>query len=255
MSGHQDESNFDLIDQGQVQVADENEVDLQQEQGLAEETLETAGSRADIPAPHVPLAWRLFEGIMAGSVLLVTLPIQIILGLLIKRGTPGPALFFQDRVGVNGKLFRFVKFRTLYADARKRWPELYEYAYTPEEIETLKFKTMADPRVTPQGKWMRMSTLDEFPNFWNVVTGDMALVGPRPEIPEMLRYYDTPEKMQKFAVRPGITGLAQISGRGRLTFHQTLEYDLEYVRTRTVWLDLKIMFLTFYRILTRDGAF
>ncbi len=255
MSGHPHEHNFDPYDLGEVRVADENEVDLEEALSPAEGTLVACGTQAEISAPRVPFAWRLFEGMVASFVLLVTLPIQIVLGLLIKRGTPGPALFFQDRVGVNGKRFRFVKFRTLYADARKIWPELYEYSYTPEEIETLKFKTMADPRVTPQGKWMRMSTLDELPNFWNVVTGDMALVGPRPEIPEMLRYYDTPEKMKKFAVRPGITGLAQISGRGRLTFHQTLDYDLEYVRTRTVWLDLKIMFLTFYRILTRDGAF
>lgn len=255
MSDRQDNSNFDLIDTGPVQVADENEADLQEEQSLALGTLVASWPQPEVSAPRIPLAWRLFEGVVAGSVLLITLPIQIVLGLLIKLGTPGPALFFQDRVGVNGQLFKFVKFRTLYADARKRWPELYEYAYTPEEIESLKFKTMADPRVTPQGKWMRVSTLDELPNFWNVVTGDMALVGPRPEIPEMLQYYNTAEKMQKFAVRPGITGLAQISGRGRLTFHETLEYDLEYVRTRTVWLDLKIMFLTFYRILTRDGAF
>jgi lipopolysaccharide/colanic/teichoic acid biosynthesis glycosyltransferase len=114
-------------------------------------------------------------------------------------------------MGINRKPFRFVKFRTLYADARQRFPKLYSYQYTAEELEQLKFKVEDDPRVTPQGRWMRRSTLDELPNFWNVLTGDMALVGPRPEIPEMLRYYHG-DMLLKFTVRPGITGMAQISG-------------------------------------------
>ena len=111
-----------------------------------------------------------------------------------------------------------------------------------------------DPRVTKEGDWMRRTTLDELPNFWNVLTGEMALVGPRPEIPEMLPYYRG-EMLLKFSVRPGITGLAQISGRGRLSFRETVALDVKYVKQRSFWMDAKILLLTVYKIVVRDGAF
>jgi lipopolysaccharide/colanic/teichoic acid biosynthesis glycosyltransferase len=101
---------------------------------------------------------------------------------------------------------------------------------------------------------LRRLSLDELPNLWSVVIGEMSLVGPRPEAPEVLQYY-TPEEMTKFTFRPGITGLAQISGRGLLNWGETLALDLEYVRTRSVALDLKIILLTIWRVLTRHGAF
>lgn len=202
----------------------------------------------------VPWTLRLFEIVVASIALVITLPIMLITAIVIKLGTPGPALFRQERIGANLKPFRFVKFRTLYADARQRFPELYAYQYNDDELRALKFKVEDDPRVTPQGKWLRRSTLDELPNFWNVLTGELALVGPRPEIPEMLPYYQG-EMLLKFAVRPGITGLAQISGRGRLGFHETVEYDVEYVRQRSFAMDLKIMLRTVYLIVLHDGAF
>ena len=179
---------------------------------------------------------------------------MLMTALIIRLGTPGRALFFQKRVGIDGKLFDFVKFRTLYADAKTRFPKLYRYKYTEEELRGLKFKVSHDPRVTPQGQWLRKSTLDELPNFWNVLTGDMALVGPRPEIPEMLPYYDD-EMLMKFTVRPGITGIAQISGRGRLGFYETVAMDVEYVKQRTFWFDIKIMAVTVRKIIMREGAF
>ena len=111
-----------------------------------------------------------------------------------------------------------------------------------------------DPRVTRVGGFLRRLSLDELPNLWSVVIGDMSLVGPRPEAPEVLQYY-TPEEMRKFTLRPGITGLAQISGRGLLNWGETLALDLQYVRTRSVTLDLKIILLTIRRVLTRHGAF
>lgn len=197
---------------------------------------------------------RLVEIVLATIALIISAPVLLIMALLIRRGTPGPALFFQSRVGIGEVPFRFVKFRTLYADARTRFPELYKYSFAPHDLENLRFKVENDPRVTPQGVWMRKSTLDELPNFWNVLTGDMALVGPRPEIPEMLQYY-TPEMRLKFTVRPGITGLAQISGRGRLGFYETVRLDNEYVQNRSFLLDLRILVLTLVKIVTRDGAF
>lgn len=202
----------------------------------------------------IPIMVRCIEIAMALTALLLTAPIMIVIGIIIKMGTPGPALFFQKRVGQHGKPFTFVKFRTHYADAKLRFPELYAYQYSQEQLQFLHFKTENDPRVTPQGKWLRKSSLDELPNFWNLLTGDMSLVGPRPEIPEMLPYYDN-EMLLKFAVRPGITGLAQISGRGRLSFYDTVRCDLEYVRKRSLGGDLRILIKTIHKIMVRDGAF
>lgn len=217
---------------------------------------EEALKLTSIPVRSPAVAWdqRLVEILVAGLALLLTSPIIAMMALIIKLGTPGPVLFFQNRMGLNCRPFKFVKFRTLYADARQRFPELYAYQYTEEELRALKFKIVNDPRVTPQGRWMRKTTLDELPNFWNVLTGEMALVGPRPEIPEMLKYYKG-DMLEKFTVRPGITGLAQSSGRGALGFRETVDLDVAYVRNRTLALDLKILLLTLVKMVTQDGAF
>lgn len=197
---------------------------------------------------------RIIEIVISLMILVLTLPIMVVIAAIIRLDTPGPVLFFQKRVGLNGKSFTFVKFRTLYADARERFPELYAYNYSDEEIASLHFKVEDDPRVTPQGKWLRRSSLDELPNFINVLSGDMAFVGPRPEIPEMLPYYKG-GMLRKFSVRPGVTGLAQISGRGRLGFLDTVDIDLDYVSKKNPMIDIKIILKTLYMIITRDGAF
>jgi lipopolysaccharide/colanic/teichoic acid biosynthesis glycosyltransferase len=202
----------------------------------------------------VPMMTRLFEIVISLSVLLLFGWAIVLQWIWIKLGTPGPGLFSQQRLGVNARPFTFVKLRTMYTDARQRWPELYAYNYSSEDLKELFFKVEEDPRVTPQGRWLRRSSLDELPNFWNVLTGDMALVGPRPEIPEMLPYY-TGDMRIKFAVRPGITGLAQISGRGRLNFQDTVELDCAYVRNRSFRNDVFIFFKTVQMIVVRDGAF
>lgn len=207
-----------------------------------------------LSAERDPFALRVFETLVASCMILLTAPLMLVLALVIRRGTPGKAIFQQQRLGMNLKPFTFVKLRTMHTDARQRFPELYDYRYSDHEIEQLKFKIVDDPRVTPQGKWLRTSTLDELPNFWNVLTGEMALVGPRPEIPEMLPYYSAGQLL-KFTVRPGITGLAQISGRGRLSFQETVRLDVEYVKRRSLLLDLKILTRTAYKLVTRDGAF
>lgn len=198
---------------------------------------------------------RLLEITVALLALLIFAPAILIVAFIIWRGTPGSVLFRQVRIGEGEQPFGFVKLRTLYADARQRWPELYAYQYTEAELdEGLAFKIRNDPRVTPQGVWLRKSTLDELPNFWNVLTGEMALVGPRPEIPEMLPYYRGEARL-KFTVRPGVTGLAQISGRGRLSFRDTVQLDVDYVKRRSLLLDIKILALTIHKMITRDGAF
>lgn len=197
---------------------------------------------------------RSVEIAVAITALALTWPIMLVVAWIVKRDTPGPALFGQTRVGIDQRRFTFYKFRTLYTDARTRFPELYAYRYTPEEIRTLKFKREVDPRVTPAGRWLRKSTLDELPNFWNLLKGDIALVGPRPEIPEMLAHY-TPRQLAKFSVKPGITGFAQTHGRGNLSFQDTIAYDLEYVQRRSLRMDLWLIVRTLRMLLKLDGAF
>jgi lipopolysaccharide/colanic/teichoic acid biosynthesis glycosyltransferase len=200
------------------------------------------------------LLQRTAEVLIAAAALIVTSPIMLVVALIIRFDSPGPVIFRQRRVGMNGRVFMFYKFRTLYADAKERFPELYAYAYTPSEVVNLKFKREEDPRITRAGRWLRKSTLDELPNFWNLLKGDIAIVGPRPEIPEMLKHY-TPDQLLKFAVRPGITGLAQTHGRGNLAFQKTIAWDIEYVKNKSLWLDLKIIVRTVRMLTTLDGAF
>jgi lipopolysaccharide/colanic/teichoic acid biosynthesis glycosyltransferase len=227
--------------------------------------------------------YRAFEMLIAAIGLVLALPVLLFLSLLIRYDSPGPALFFHKRSArsiimrgrdlagrgdlcpppdgykPNGSyyvpsVFRFVKFRTMYRDAKVRFPELYEYEFAPEDFHRRHFKNDNDPRVTRIGQVLRKLTVDELPNLWCVLVGDMRLVGPRPESPNLLRYY-TPDEMYKFSCKPGITGLAQINGRGLLNFGQTLAWDLQYVRTRSVWLDIKIIAITVKCIIIRRGAF
>jgi lipopolysaccharide/colanic/teichoic acid biosynthesis glycosyltransferase len=205
-------------------------------------------------APAVPRLERAVEIVVAGTLFVLTLPLMLLVAIIVKLDSPGPAVFHQIRLGRHGRLFRFAKFRTLYVDSRERWPELYTYRYTPDEVAALYFKLKDDPRVTRVGRWLRASTLDELPNLWNVLRGEVALVGPRPEIPEMLPYYSR-EALEKFSVRPGVTGLAQVRGRGDLSFRDTVALDVEYVRKRSVRLDLEILARTVCCTLLRKGAF
>ena len=215
--------------------------------------LEVLATRYSQPDPR-GVVRRVLEGVVAAAALVIALPIMVLVGLAVRINSPGPALFRQVRVGRGGRLFHFLKFRTFWVDARERFPHLYAYCYTPQELEQLYFKVPDDPRLTRIGEWLRRTTLDELPNFWNVLTGDMALVGPRPEIPEMLPYYRD-EDLSKFSVPPGITGLAQISGRGRLRFLETAALDAQYAGNRSLWWDVRILARTIRLIVSRDGAF
>lgn len=197
---------------------------------------------------------RLAAIAISGTILVLASPLLLLIAVIIRLDSPGPAIFRQTRLGRDMQPFTFYKFRTMFVDARERFPELYAYRYTPQEIPDLQFKKQNDPRVTRVGKWLRISSLDELPNFLNVLRGDMELVGPRPEIPEMVPYYRDHE-MIKWAVKPGITGLAQIRGRGRIRFVQTNTYDVEYLKTRSFWFDIKILLTTARMIIAGDGAF
>jgi lipopolysaccharide/colanic/teichoic acid biosynthesis glycosyltransferase len=210
--------------------------------------------RRGLTAEPIAMTTRAIEIVVAAILLVLTSPLMLLLAVIVRLDSPGPVVFRQVRVGRNGRLFQFAKFRTLYVDARQRWPHLYAYRYTADEVAALHFKLKNDPRVTRVGRWLRKSTLDELPNLWNVLVGDVALVGPRPEIPEMLPYYDD-QTLAKFSVRPGVTGLAQVRGRGDLSFVDTVALDVEYVRTRSVRLDIEILARTFICTVLRKGAF
>ncbi len=228
-------------------------------------------------------AYRGFEILAALTGLLAGLPLMLLAAAAIRCDSPGPVLFFHQRPGrsiaVRGRdlkgrtdlhpplggfeadrwyyvpsYFTLVKFRTMHVDARTRFPQFYAYKFTPGEFR-LQYPTIRhDPRVTRAGRILRMTSVDELPNLWSVLVGDLRLAGPRPEAPEVLQYY-TPEEMYKFTCKPGITGLAQINGRGLLNWGETLAFDMLYVRTRSVGLDLKIILLTLKRVLMRHGAF
>jgi len=183
-----------------------------------------------------------------------SIPIMLLIGLIIVIDSPGPIIFSQLRVGKNLKLFKFYKFRTMWCDAKQRFPELYDYKFTPDRVNTFKFKTANDPRLTRFGRYLRKTSLDELPNLINVIRDDMSLIGPRPEIPEMLPYYKK-EEMVKFSVKPGITGFAQVMGRGLLTFKQTIKYDNTYVSNQGLFVDMEIIIRTIYVVLRGLGAF
>jgi lipopolysaccharide/colanic/teichoic acid biosynthesis glycosyltransferase len=210
------------------------------------------------PALAQPVSYyvikRALDIVISAIALLLAAPLMVVIAVVIRVGSPGPALFRQYRVGKDGRLFTFYKFRTMWADARERFPELYTYQYSKQEISTMYFKQPEDPRLTSFGRWLRTTSLDELPNFINVLFGQMTLVGPRPEIPQMLPYYTEPQ-LTKFSVTPGLTGLAQISGRAILRFQETIGVDLDYCRQRSLRFDLWIFVMTAKSIVLRSGAF
>lgn len=219
---------------------------------------------------------RLLDFSVALVMIILSLPVMALIAIIIKIESPGPVIFKQIRMGKdrrngnkpnrNGfvrerrqkdmcsRPFTFYKFRTMHVDARERFPELYRYEYNDEMVKNLYFKIADDPRLTNFGSHLRKTTLDELPNLINVIKGDMGLVGPRPDIPDMIKYYKGWQK-KKFRINPGVTGLAQVNGRGLLSFQETLKYDVELVEKYGFWFNLKILLKTIKVTFFRIGAF
>ncbi|MCW5876372.1 MAG: sugar transferase [Anaerolineales bacterium] len=199
----------------------------------------------DLRAPALSDSQRLFK--RAFDVMLVllsaplTLPLMAVCGLAVRLQDGGPALLRQTRVGENGRLFSMVKFRSMRVDAaRMRNGAPHKQAH--------------DPRVTPVGRWLRRTSLDELPQLWNVFKGEMSLVGPRPELPELVENYQ-PWQRKRFAVPQGMTGWWQVNGRSDKPMHLHTEEDLYYVQNYSVALDLLILLRTFWAVLGGRGAF
>ena len=173
-------------------------------------------------------AKRIFDLSSAAALLLLSSPLFLLLAILIKLDSEGPVLFQQERVGLNGLRFRMFKFRTMHRQAPA-------YAYSPKEV--------GDPRITRLGRWLRRTSLDEVPQLLNVLAGDMSLVGPRPEMPFIVERYGERD-FQRMQVKPGITGLWQLSGDRKFLIHENIEYDLYYIKYRSFFMDLAILLHT-----------
>ncbi len=178
------------------------------------------------------------------------LSLTLILMLLIRLDSPGPALFRQQRVGKHGKLFTCYKFRTMVIDAEARKAELVAL----NEADGPLFKIRRDPRVTRVGRLLRRSSLDELPQLWNVLSGEMSLVGPRPALPEEVALYE-PWHRRRLEVMPGLTGLWQVLGRSNTTFDEMVQLDIYYAENWSVSTDLRILLRTIPAVLSSNGAY
>lgn len=196
------------------------------------------------------LAKRSFDLAVGGVALLIGLPLIMVAAAAVKLSSRGPVLFHQERIGRKGKPFKMLKLRTMIDGAEAEREELE----AENEMEGPLFKIRADPRVTPIGRFLRKSSIDELPQLWNVLRGDMALVGPRPFIASESSTIDG-SAIRRFEVRPGITGLWQVSGRSHLTFDELQRLDYLYVASWSFWWDLRILWNTPAQVLKGHGAF
>lgn len=194
---------------------------------------------------------RIFDIVASFAALLILSPLFLVIAILIKLEDPqGPVFYSQFRVGRNGKKFRMYKFRSMCVDADKKLKDLL----AKNEVEGAMFKMKDDPRITRVGKWIRKTSVDELPQLWNVLHGDMALVGPRPPLPRETATYSEYDK-QRLYVQPGCTGLWQVSGRNDVGFHEMVALDIQYIKTRNLWVDIKIIFKTVGIMIHPNGAY
>ncbi len=196
--------------------------------------------REKLKKPHLlyPFGKRVFDILVSAVAITLLSPLLLFLAVIVKLDSPGPVIFRQKRVGKDGVEFDFFKFRTMTVDSNP-------YAATPQ--------SPTDPRITRFGRWLRRSSLDELPQFWNVIRGEMSLVGPRPEMPFIVGKYNE-EQRERLKVKPGITGVWQISAVRGEPIHANLEYDLFYIEHRSLLLDLIVLIKTFVTAIRGIGA-
>ncbi|MDU7455932.1 sugar transferase [Clostridium saudiense] len=184
---------------------------------------------------------RAIDIIGAGSGLLLLSPVIAIVACAVKFTSKGPIFFSQKRVGKNGKLFDMYKFRSMVVNAE----ELKEKLANQNEMSGPMFKMKDDPRVTKVGKFIRRTSLDELPQLWNVLKGDMSLVGPRPSLPKEVKQFEK-WMFKRLTVKPGLTCYWQVSGRNNIDFEDWMKLDISYVEDRNLWIDIKLIFKTIF---------
>jgi exopolysaccharide biosynthesis polyprenyl glycosylphosphotransferase len=192
---------------------------------------------------------RVTDVVVAALTLVALLPLLLLVAALIHLESPGPVIFRQRRVGLNGRPFRILKFRTMVDDAQEREAELRSSCSADPRF----VKIVGDPRITRLGRILRKTSIDELPQLWNVLRGEMSLVGPRPSQPSEVAHY-RPHQFSRLLVKPGVTGMWQVSGRSNLCFDDAVTLDAAYVRDWSPWLDLKIMVRTVGVVLRCTGA-
>jgi lipopolysaccharide/colanic/teichoic acid biosynthesis glycosyltransferase len=195
--------------------------------------------------------------------LLILSPILAAIALAIKLTSKGPVIFEQERLGQFGTKFKCLKFRTMYTDNDPRIHREYVQNFIAGQTkqvtnsnnnEPVVYKLTNDPRVTPVGRFLRKTSLDEFPQFFNVLRGEMSLVGPRPPVFYEFELYDYWHRRRVFELKPGVTGLWQVNGRSRTCFDDMVRLDLRYSQTWSLWLDLKILLATPLAVVAGNGA-
>jgi len=194
-------------------------------------------------------AKRILDFTGAAIGILLTGPIMLIAAIAIRVTDPGPVLFRQVRAGRNGRTFTMLKFRSMVMDAEKRKAELMHL----NEMDGPVFKIQRDPRITAVGRFIRKTSIDELPQLFNILVGDMSLVGPRPPLPSEVDQYETWQR-RRLSVKPGLTGMWQVSGRNQIDFDEWMKMDLEYIDNWSLWLDIKIILKTVPAVVLRSGA-
>lgn len=195
------------------------------------------------------VAKRTLDMVVASIILLLATPFMIVTALLIKLTSRGPVLFAQTRIGLGGKPFTCFKFRSMFADAEDRREDLLHL----NELTGPVFKIKNDPRMTPIGRILRKFSLDELPQLFNVLRGEMSLVGPRPPVPCEVEQYGSRERM-RLSVKPGLTCIWQVSGRSNISFERWIELDLIYIERMSLMLDIELLVKTVPAVITCRGA-
>ncbi len=192
---------------------------------------------------------RAFDIICSIATLIIISPILLIVSVLIKIESPGPLIFMQERVGINKKTFKMYKFRSMVANAEELKCKLVE----KNERNGPMFKMKNDPRVTRIGRFIRKTSIDELPQLINILKGEMSFVGPRPSLPDEVNQFE-PWMLKRLIVRPGLTCYWQVGGRDKIDYIDWMKLDIKYVDERNIWVDLKLIFKTFFVLLGDKNA-
>jgi len=209
---------------------------------------------APYPIRHTPLK-RLFDLAFSLIILVLGAPLFLLIALLVKLTSQGPAIFAHERIGRGGRRFRCYKFRTMHPNAEERLTQILENNPDMAREWESHYKLKNDPRVTWIGKFLRKTSLDELPQFWNVLMGDLSVVGPRPVTENELKQEIGPHARRFLTIRPGLTGPWQVSGRNDTSYHQRICFDIYYIRHRSFLWDLYLILLTIPAMITTRGAY